>query len=299
MITVVGSLNADYVVSVDRRPELGETISSNSLDILYGGKGGNQAISASKIGGEVSFIGSVGSDLNGKGYLKELKQFGINTENVSVINNIPTGVSLITIEDNDNCIIYSEGANGKLSVKDIESSKRLIEESDIVVVQFEINHNVIEKVLEIANQKNVPVILNPAPYKPFPIKWLDKITYITPNEQEFKAITNCDSYNNKYIDKFIITLGKNGVAFHENNERKLIKAPEVEVRDTTGAGDTFNGVLAYYLSTGSSLQNACEKAVYAASLSTTKLGTHSGIPTEEELKAFIKKSNNGLLNIEG
>lgn len=289
MITVVGSLNADYVVSVDRRPELGETISSNSLDILYGGKGGNQAISASKIGGEVSFIGSVGNDLNGRSYLKELKEYGINIKNVSVINNIPTGVSLITIENSDNSIIYSEGANGELSEEDIERSKKLIEESDIVVVQFEINHNVIEKVLEIANQKNVPVILNPAPYKPFPIKWLEKVTYITPNEQEFKAITNSDSYN-KYIDKFIVTLGKTGVAFHENNERKLIKAPEVEVKDTTGAGDTFNGVLAYYLSTGSPLESACEKAVYAASLSTTKLGTHLGIPTEEELDAFIKKT---------
>lgn len=289
MITVVGSLNADYVVSVDRRPELGETISSNSLDILYGGKGGNQAISASKIGGEVSFIGSVGNDLNGRSYLKELKEYGINIKNVSVINNIPTGVSLITIENSDNSIIYSEGANGELSEEDIERSKKLIEESDIVVVQFEINHNVIEKVLEIANQKNVPVILNPAPYKPFPIKWLEKVTYITPNEQEFEAITNSDSYN-KYIDKFIVTLGKTGVAFHENNERKLIKAPEVEVKDTTGAGDTFNGVLAYYLSTGSPLESACEKAVYAASLSTTKLGTHLGIPTEEELDAFIKKT---------
>lgn len=292
MITVVGSLNADYVVSVDRRPELGETISSNSLNIFYGGKGGNQAISASKIGGEVSFIGSVGNDLNGKSYLKELKEYDINTKNVSVINNIPTGISLITIENNDNSIIYSEGANGKLSEGDIERSKKLIEESDIVVIQFEINHNVIEKVLEIANLKKVPVILNPAPYKPFPIKWLEKINYITPNEQEFKAITNSDSYNDKYIDKFIITLGKAGAIFHENNEKELIKAPEVEVKDTTGAGDTFNGVLAYYLSTGSSLKNACEKAVYSASLSTTKMGTHSGIPTEEELEAFIKKNNN-------
>lgn len=289
MITVVGSLNADYVVSVDRRPELGETISSNSLDVLYGGKGGNQAVSASKIGGQVSFIGSVGNDLYGKGYLKELKEYGINTRNVSVINDIPTGVSLITIESNDNSIIYSEGANGKLSVEDIERSKKLIEESDIVVVQFEIKHKVIEKLLEIANEKNVPVILNPAPYKPFPIEWLEKITYITPNEQEFNAITNSDSYNNKYIDKFIITLGRTGAAFHENNERKLIEAPRVEVKDTTGAGDTFNGVLAYYLSTGSSLRDACEKAVYAASLSTTKLGPHSGIPTEEELEVFIKK----------
>src|SRR5699024_4053976 len=296
MITVVGSLNTDYITSVDRRPLLGETISSNFLSVLYGGKGGNQAVAASKIGGEVSFVGAVGDDLNGKSYLKKLKEYGINTSNISVINNTATGIAFITIENNDNSIIYSKGANGELNEKNIEESKKIIETSDIIVVQFEVNHEVIEKLLEIANRKKIPVILNPAPYKSFPIEWLEKITYITPNEQDFQSITDNNFYNDKYIDKFIITLGKNGAAFHENGKRRLIKAPNVEVKDSTGAGDTFNGVLAYYLSIGDSLYNSCKKAIYAASLSTTKIGTHSGIPTEEELDNFIKKSNNKLLN---
>src|SRR5699024_1665775 len=96
-----------------------------------------------------------------------------------------------------------------------------------------------------------------------------------------------DFYDKKYDDKFIITLGKDGAAFYQKGVQKKVKAPTVNVQDTTGAGDTFNGVLAYYLSKSKSLEEACEKAVYAASLSTTKIGAQSGMPTREELEAFI------------
>src|SRR5699024_9285827 len=163
-------------------------------------------------------------------------------------------------------IIYSEGANGKLSPDHIEQAKDLIAKSDVIIVQFEVSHDVVEKVLNLADQADVPVILNPAPYKEFPIDWLEKIAYITPNEQEYKAIVASDFYDKKYDDKFIITLGKDGAAFYQKGVQKKVKAPTVNVQDTTGAGDTFNGVLAYYLSKSKSLEEACEKAVYAASL---------------------------------
>lgn len=290
MITVVGSLNVDFVVSVNRRPELGETISSEALDIFYGGKGANQAISSAKVSQAVSFIGAVGNDAYGQKYLKELEKNHINTDYISVIDDVPTGMAMITIEGKDNSIIYSEGANGKLTSEHVKNAKELIAKSDAVIVQFEVTHEVVEKVLDIAEEVNVPVILNPAPYKVFPIKWLEKIAYITPNEQEYEAIVTSDFYDEKYDDKFIITLGKEGASFHENGTRKIIKAPKVEVLDTTGAGDTFNGVFTYYISKGKSLAEACESAVYAASLSTTKMGAQSGMPTKEELVTFIERN---------
>lgn len=291
MITVVGSLNMDFVVSVDRRPKLGETISSNTLNIFYGGKGGNQGVSTAKISQDVSFIGAVGNDPYGSDYIKELEKVGIRTDYISVIDNVPTGMAMITIENKDNSIIYSEGANGKLTSEHDAEAQELIAKSDVVIVQFEVSNEVISTVLDIANDVDVPVILNPAPYRDFPISWLDKTTYITPNETEYEAIINGKFYDEKYKNKFIITLGKEGAAFYEDNIQKIIKAPKINVQDTTGAGDTFNGVMAHYISVGESLEDACTKAVYAASLSTTKLGAQSGMPTKDELETFIEKTH--------
>lgn len=291
MITVVGSLNVDFAVSVDRRPKLGETISSKSLDIFYGGKGGNQAVSASKINKDVSLIGAVGNDPYGKNYLKILESNNINTDYISIFNDVPTGMAMITMENNDNSIIYSEGANGKLTSNHIRKWEKVIKESDIIIIQFEVRHEVIEEVINIANDFNIPIVLNPAPYKEFPIEWLEKISYITPNEQEYEEIINSDFYDEKYDEKFIITLGKKGASFSQNGKRATIKAPHVEVVDTTGAGDTFNGVLAHYISIGKSLTEACTKAVYAASLSTTSYGAQSRMPTEEELEKAINQTS--------
>lgn len=289
MITVVGSLNVDFTVSVDRRPKLGETLRSNGLNVFYGGKGGNQAVSAARVGQDVAFIGAVGDDPYGHNYIEVLENNQVKTDYVSVIDNVPTGMAMITIENNDNSIIYSEGANGKLTAKHITKAKELIAKSDIIVIQFEVTHEVVEKVLTIADELSIPVIVNPAPYQEFPIEWLEKITYITPNEQEYKSIISSDFYDEKYQDKFIITLGKEGAAFYENGDRKVIKAPKVNAQDTTGAGDTFNGILAYYLSVGESLALACKKAVYGASLSTTKFGAQSGMPMQAELEEFMEK----------
>lgn len=288
MITVIGSLNIDFVVSVDRRPNIGETIMSNSLDILYGGKGGNQAVAAAKLGKKVSFVGAIGNDLYGDNYIEELKKYDINTDCIFVKTDETTGIAMVAIEKKDNSIIYTQGANGQLNIRDIEVAKDIIKKSAVILVQLEVNNDVVEKVIELASRYHIPVILNPAPYKHFPIEWLEKISYITPNKQEYESIVSNDNFNDKYINKFIITLGKQGVVYYKNNIQHKIAAPKVEVVDTTGAGDTFNGVFAYYLSINTPLKIACEKATYAASYSTTKIGAQFGMPSEKELKKFIK-----------
>src|SRR5690625_3582882 len=187
MITVVGSLNMDFVVSVDRRPHIGETISSNGLKIFFGGKGGNQAIAAAKQNSTVAFVGAVGDDPYGKNYLKELKAANIQTDYVSVIDSITTGMAMITIENQDNAIIYSDEANGQLTKDHILKAKDLLSNSQVIIIQFEVSHEVVQMVIELASEARVPVILNPAPFKEFPLEWLEKVTYITPNEQEYEA----------------------------------------------------------------------------------------------------------------
>ena len=211
------------------------------------------------------------------------------------MESIPTGMAMITLEDYDNSIIYTEGANGLLNKSHIKKAEKLLTSSEVIIIQFEVSHEVVESVLDIASEANVPVILNPAPFKEFPIEWLDKVSYITPNEQEYQAIISSKSYNPKYNNKFIITLGKEGAEFYDDGNKVRIPAPNVSVRDTTGAGDTFNGVLAHEIAKGKSLTDAVHSAIYAASLSTTKMGAQSGMPLEKELQEFIEYTHiNGV-----
>src|SRR5699024_6483877 len=120
----------------------------------------------------ISFIGAIGDDLYGSSYIKELNKYNVNTDNIFVKTNEMTGLAVVMIENKDNSIVYSQGANGHLNIEDIKIAEDVIEKSDIILVQFEVNNDVIEKVIEIANKYDIPVILNPAPYRSFPIEWL-------------------------------------------------------------------------------------------------------------------------------
>lgn len=289
MITVVGSLNIDFIFSVKQRPRIGETILTDSYEIQFGGKGGNQAVASRKLGSEVALIAAVGDDPFGKEYLSFLNEQGINTDYVSLADKTPTGTAMVTLENNDNSIIYAKGANNMLNPSHIKEAENLIINSDLIVIQFEINSDVIQEVLETANKHNIPVILNPAPFVSFPKEWLEMVTFVTPNETEFEAIKKSGLYDEKYLNKFIITKGKNGVSYIEDGKEFRVKAPKVNVKDTTGAGDTFNAALAHFISRGEELNNACRKSVYAASYSTTQLGAQKGMPTIEELESFISE----------
>lgn len=283
MITVIGSLNVDFNLNIEKLPEKGETIGSNSFDISYGGKGGNQAIAASRLGSKVNFIGAIGADDYGKTYLNILRDEGVNTDNITEIEDKSTGLAVVLLSNNDNSIIIAPEANYELTTKEVEKHRETIINSDFVLIQFEIPPETINKVIEIAYENNVPIVLNPAPFTMFPHEWLEKITYFTPNEIEYEAYRNSELYHPKYEHKMVVTLGANGVSYVENNEKYIIPTPTVDVKDTTGAGDTFNGALVTALSKGVTLGESCEIAVKAASISTTKIGAQTGMPTFLEI----------------
>lgn len=287
MITVVGSLNVDLTTIVDRYPKLGETLMGNRFQTNFGGKGANQAIAAARLGGSVQMIGCVGSDSFGDSYKEYLQKQGIVANNVETVTEISTGTASITIADGDNSIIVVPGANFELTPSVIEAKREVIANSKIILLQLEIPMETVERVLEIAKEYHITTILNPAPFQSLPSHWWEMITYITPNEHEAVLLMEDKGFKESYKDKIIMTNGKAGVVYFENGMEKTIPAPSVQVADTTGAGDTFNGALAYFLNEGYELDEACKYAVHAASLSVTKFGAQGGMPTKEELKSFM------------
>jgi len=287
MITVIGSLNVDFNFTTKRFPKIGETMGSEHSDVSYGGKGANQAVASSRFGEPVNFIGAVGDDPFGSEYKSILNSEGIVTRYIYEKKDTQTGLAVILKTNNDNSIILSHGANYKLSIEDIEKFKQTILESEYILLQFEIPLETINYVIDLAYEHNIPIIVNPAPYMEFPAVWLEKVTYFTPNKIEYLEYKQSDIYDAKYDNKMIVTLGSKGVLFIQDGEEVTIPTPKVEVADTTGAGDTFNGVLAASLSRGMTLKKACIYAVNAASISTTKVGAHTGMPSEEEISKLI------------
>ncbi|PPA69353.1 ribokinase [Jeotgalibacillus proteolyticus] len=288
MITVVGSLNMDLVTQVERFPKKGETLQGTSFTTIFGGKGANQAVAASRLGSEVEMMGRVGDDPFGHSYLTYLKQQNVLLSNVEPVTHFPTGTAAITVSEDDNTIVIVGGANDAMTAEEVEKGKSVIERSSVLLVQLEISQKAVEKAIRLGKESGVIVILNPAPFQAFPSHWWELVDYVTPNEHEAAALRASADFHSDFEKKLIITEGAKGASYMINGNRELVKAPVVKVEDTTGAGDTFNGALASGLDQGLPLQDAISRAVAAASLSVTALGAQTGMPDKEELQTFIK-----------
>lgn len=290
-ITVVGSINMDLVTSVNRAPAIGETVLGEAFHTIPGGKGANQAAAAARLGADTTLIGCVGDDSFGLELLEHLKNQGVNTQFVETIKDSPTGIASITLANGDNQIIVVPGANSKVTPEFVAKNEDVIANSNILLLQLEIPLSSVEKSVELANKHGVKVILNPAPFLPLSEAFLQKIDVITPNESEsellFKANWS-ETERSAILKKCIITRGSKGIVFFQDHETE-ISGFRVDVVDTTGAGDTFNGALAYSLSSGMAFADACVFANAAAALSVTKLGAQGGMPAREEVLEFLKR----------
>lgn len=283
MITVIGSMNMDLVTITNREPALGETVLGENFLTVPGGKGANQAVAAAKLGASVKMIGCVGDDLFGEQYINHLKGHQINIEHIRSLKNEKTGIASITVWNNDNKIIVVPGANKRITPEMVESHREEILKSSWLLLQFEIPLESVERALEIAAEGHVNVIVNPAPYHDIPENWIDKITYITPNEAEANQLFSAFTNKEALLSKLVITKGKDGAEYFDQGERVSIPALKVDAIDTTGAGDTFIGALAVALSEGLPLKESCQFAVKAAGLSVTKLGAQAGMPSRSDL----------------
>jgi ribokinase len=284
MITVVGSMNMDLVTETTKDPKWGETVLGEQFHTSFGGKGANQAVAAAKLGAKVGMIGAVGDDTFGQEYLQHLHRLGIYTDLIQTIQNERIGIAAITIYKGENKIIVVPGANAHITPGIIETHKEAIQQSEWLLIQLEIPTESVQKAIEIAHQGGVKIILNPAPFQEIPEHWINKITYMTPNESEaFSLLKQYEGSPSNLQEKLIITKGEKGVSFHENGCKIEIPSPKVKAVDTTGAGDTFNGALAAALSEGKPLREAVEFAGRAAAISVTKLGAQTGMPSRKDM----------------
>lgn len=303
-ILVVGSSNTDLIIKVPEIPRPGETLIGGEFQTFQGGKGANQAVAAARGGGDVVFIASVGTDNYGADSIKGYKLDNINTENIKICKNSPSGIAMITIaHSGENAITVASGANAELKPEDLDEAEEAFHEADYMLVQLETPLDTVQKAVEICAEFETKVILNPAPATDLPDDIISRIDIITPNEREAERLTGvvvkveqdaskaADVLHKRGIDTVIITLGSQGAFLSDrvSGISKTVPGFKVEATDTTAAGDVFNGQLAVALAEGLALEDAIRQAHAAAALSVQKLGAQSSIPRREETDYFLEE----------
>lgn len=306
-IVVVGSCNTDMVIKTDRLPTPGETVLGGTFLMNAGGKGANQAVTAARQGGKVTFISKTGNDVFGKQSVELYNSEGINTDYIFSDPKNPSGVALITVDSHgENCIVVASGANGSLSPEDIESARHEIERASFVLMQLEIPIETVEYAAELARNKGVSVILNPAPARNLSEKLLKCLHVITPNEHEAEMLSGvkvtdwtsarkaADIISAKGVSNVVITMGSQGAFVKEADQYYTIEATKVVAIDTTAAGDSFSGSFCVGLAEGKSIKEAVRVATRVAAITVTRMGAQSSIPYRNELLLLEVENKNCL-----
>jgi len=297
-IVVVGSANTDMVIQVHHLPEPGETVLGGNYIQSQGGKGANQAVAASRLGADVTFIARLGRDAFGDASIAAYQADGINTRHIIRDDKTPSGVALIMVNRNgENIIAVAPGANAQLSPDNVFSAESAIQGANCLLVQLEIPLETVQVAIQLAVKHHVPIILNPAPATKLPASLLEMVDFLTPNETEatflaggYSAKHASDAaylLNSKFkVKNIVITLGEKG-ALVTGYHKQIVPSYEVSSIDTTGAGDAFNGGLAVALARGDKLVDAVKFANAVGALSTTKSGAQPSMPTKKDVETFL------------
>ncbi|MBL8120029.1 MAG: ribokinase [Anaerolineae bacterium] len=298
-IVVVGSFNMDLTAYMERMPRPGETVSGRRFVTGPGGKGSNQAVAAARLGAEVTFVGRVGQDVFAESALNFWKQEGINTDYVVRDPNNATGVAPIWVDDKgENSIVVVLGSNLAMTQGDVDRAAEVIAQADAVIVQLEINYDIVEYAMQVAKAKGVRTILNPAPAGKLNAQAVALADYLTPNETELEVLsgmagTDYEAAARSLLTRegqtAVVTLGSQGAMWVNPNGKAIIPPFKVEVVDTTGAGDAFNGGFAVALGEGKPLEEAIRFGNAVAGLSVTKPGTAPSMPTRAAVEALLAR----------
>jgi ribokinase len=299
-VVVVGSLNMDLVARAPRLPHAGETLAGSAFVQVAGGKGGNQAVAAARLGAQVAMIGCVGDDANGERLRAGLLAEGIDCDALGTSSTAPTGVALIVVDDaSQNAIVIVAGSNGEVTPDTLARHEAVFAAARVVVCQLETPPEAVHAALATARRLGAITILNPAPATgPLPEAWLPLVDYLVPNELEAAALTGlpvttpdeaahaAQALRDAGARNVLITLGAQGVCAllaDTPHAPRHWPAPQVHAIDTTAAGDTFVGALAAQLAAGVTPDTAIPFALRAASISVTREGAQPSIPTLADL----------------
>jgi ribokinase len=293
-VVVIGSINVDLVVTADRLPLPGETVLGGRFAVHHGGKGANQAVAAARAGARVTMIGAIGSDDNGEGSVASLRDEGVDVSLVRRVEQEPTGVALIVVGPRgENQIAVAPGANATLVLDDAD--REAIAAAAVLLTNHEIIADTVLDALRTAASSGATAILNPAPARALAAEVLALGPILTPNEHELVvAIGNdetgsaLDELAARHAGPIVVTQGPAGALLAHGDRRERFPGfPAATVVDTTGAGDTFCGVLAAWLAGGAALDEAIHSANAAGSLSVGAAGARSGMPTREEIVTLL------------
>ncbi len=294
MITVFGSINVDLVTRVKRIPGPGETVHGTDYQLIPGGKGANQALAARRAGAEVRLTGAIGDDFLSRVALGELEAGGVDL--VSVAHRAgTTGVAVITVDEaGENTIVLSPGANAHASAADLPANA--FAAGDTLLLQMEVP---LAESLAAAGQAraaNARVILSLAPYAPLPAEAMAAVDMLIVNQHEAADYARHLRISGSGPDEtvaalaaatgrtVVATLGADGAVAADGKDVIRVPALQVTPVDTTGAGDTFCGVLAAWLDEGASFRTALARAAVAGSLAVTKQGAQPSFPTRAEIQ---------------
>ena len=281
-ICVIGSSNIDQIAYTKNIPSDGETLFGDSFQMGFGGKGANQAVMAGLLGADVYMITCLGDDVYKEMTINNYEANNVNTDHIQLVKGA-SGVAPIWVDaTGQNRIIVIPGANNEIDAQKAISSIEAIGNISVLVGQCEIPMEVNHEVFQYAKSNSVTTIFNPAPAKKLERDFLEHISWLIPNENEFELISGMEPNDDNFLKfneeipcNLIVTLGEKGAVLVDENKTHYFDAPSVNAIDTTGAGDSFIGTFAYELSESNSPESCIKKAVEKASQSVTRKGTQS------------------------
>jgi ribokinase len=288
----------DLVVRAPRHPRPGETLIGSQFQTFPGGKGANQAVAAARLGATVRLIGRVGKDAFGDALLQTVRQDGVDTSFIYRDPQAASGVALITLDEaGQNTIVVASGANMRVSPKDIQQAEVAFEGANLLLMQLECPLEAVEAAADLAQQRGIPVVLNPAPARPLPASLLAKVDYLLPNQSELQLLAEgevnvsaaaaCLLKNG--VRNLVVTLGEEGALLVTANTEQKFDAYKVPVVDTVAAGDAFTAAFCVALMEGKSLPEAVQWGNAAGAIAVTRPGAQPSMPKREELIRFLKE----------
>lgn len=288
-VVVVGSVNVDFVVRVHRLPAPGETVTGGRLHRALGGKGANQAAAAAKLGARTALVGLTGDDGFGRLAREDLAAYGIDLTGLGRGQG-PTGVAAILVDDGgENLIAVAPGANHEVTAAHVATQlERLAEPGGVVLSVLELPDEAVAAAAATARDGGCRFVLNPAPARALPTDLLARCDMITPNEHELRVLGGVSALHGLGVGAVIVTRGAQGAEVHVSGQAPVHVDPfPAHVIDTTGAGDAFNGALAWALAERRPLDEAVTLAAAAGALATRALGARAGLPDRAEMEEMV------------